>query len=45
MRSCSKLLATYESGFGDFSVCTANGLTGYEFSLAAAQSPGKRPTR
>jgi hypothetical protein len=31
-------MATYESGFGDFSVCTANGLCGYEYSLAAALS-------
>jgi len=33
-----ELLATYESGFGDFSVCTQNGLCGYEFSVAAALS-------
>jgi hypothetical protein len=31
-------MATYESGFGDFSVCSANGLCGYEYSLAGALS-------
>jgi len=31
-------MATYESGFGDFSVSSANGMTGYEYSLAAALS-------
>jgi hypothetical protein len=31
-------MATYESGFGDFSVCSGNGLCGYEYSLAAALS-------
>jgi hypothetical protein len=31
-------MATYESGFGDFSVSSANGLKGYEYSLAAALS-------
>jgi hypothetical protein len=29
-------MAIYESGFGDFSVSSANGLTGYEYSLAAS---------